>query len=231
MIVRLARAALPLFAAFALLASGAPSLAGEGDDGFYVGIRAIGAPFAEMRSVKTQGFAGPANVENDTDQVAGPAAVIGWRFKRLPLRAEIEGGYRVRFDLDVRDQAPGGTVDYEIDVATAQLLFTAILEWRNRSSLTPFVGGSIGWARNTTETQRTVLSTQVQVNREQDQDNIAWGLMAGVDWRFAERWSAEIAYRFMNLGKVETARFATGEQISSDNYLSHDVLLSVFYRF
>jgi opacity protein-like surface antigen len=232
MTVRLARATLPLFAAaLAVLASGAPVQAGDGEAGPYLGIRAIGAAFAEMSDVQTTGFGGPTNVENDSDQVAGPAGVIGWRFKNFPLRTEIEGGYRVRFDFDVRDQAPASTVDYEMNVATAQVLFNAVFEWRNSSSFTPFVGGTVGWVRNTTDTQRTVLGTQAQVNQEQDQDNIAWGAMAGVDWRFADNWSAEVAYRFINLGEVESPNFATGEQITAEDYLSHDVLLSVFYRF
>ena len=215
----------------ALLPASLPASAGEGDSGLYGGIRAIGSAFSEMQDVEATGFGGATNVQNDTDQVAGPAGVIGWRFKDFPLRTEIEGGYRVRFDLDVRDQAPGGTVDYEINVATAQVLFNAILEWRNRSSFTPFFGGTVGWARNFTETQRTVLNTQVQNDLDEETDNIAWGLMAGIDWRIAEHWSADISYRFISLGEVETANFATGEQISSDHYLSHDVLFSLYYRF
>ena len=205
--------------------------AGDGDTGAYVGIRAIGSAYSEIRDVETTGFTGTANVQNDTDQVAGPAGVIGWRFKNFPLRTELEAGYRVRFDLDVRDQAGAGTVDYEIDVATAQVLINAILEWRNQSAFTPFLGGTVGWARNYADTQRTVLATQVQVNQEEETDNIAWGLMAGVDWRISQNWSADISYRFIDLGEVETVRFAGGDQISSDHYFSHDVLFSLYYRF
>lgn len=232
MTVRLARATpLLLAAAVALFVSGAPALARDGSTGPYLGIRAIGAFFAEMNDVQTSGFGGTTQVENDSDQVAGPAGVVGWRFKNFPLRTEIEAGYRVRFDFDVRDNVPGSVVDYEMNVATTQVLINAVVEWRNSSSFTPFVGGTVGWARNTTDTQRTVLSTQAQVDQEQDQDNIAWGAIAGVDWRFANNWSAELAYRFVNLGEVETVNFATGEQITAEDYLSHDLLLSLFYRF
>jgi len=226
----LAAAAAACLLATASLAPGQVQ-AGDGDTGAYVGIRAIGSAFSEIRDVETTGFQGTPDVQNDTDQVAGPAAVVGWRFKNFPLRTELEAGYRVRFDLDVRDQAGANTVDYEINVATAQVLINAILEWRNQSSFTPFVGGTVGWARNYADTQRTVLSSQAQVDQEQETDNIAWGLMAGVDWRFAQNWSADISYRFIDLGEVETVRFAGGDQISSDHYFSHDVLFSLYYRF
>lgn len=208
-----------------------PVRADSGDSGAYVGIRAIGSAFSEIRDVETRGFTGTADVQNDTDQVAGPAGVIGWRFKNFPLRTELEAGYRVRFDLDVRDQAGVNTVDYEINVATAQVVVNAIVEWRNQSAFTPFLGGTVGWARNYADTQRTVLATQAQVTQEEETDNIAWGLMAGVDWRISQNWSADIAYRFIDLGEVETVRFAGGDQISSDHYFSHDVLFSLYYRF
>ena len=199
--------------------------------GPYFGIRAIGS-IANLDDTETTGFVGPTLVENDSDEVAGPAFVGGWVFHNFPLRAEIEAGYRVRFDYDVRDLAPAGTVDYEMDVATLQVLVNMILEWRNSSSFTPFVGGTVGWARNSMDIQRTVLSTQVQTTPDNDQDNIAWGGMAGVNWRFADNWSTDLIYRYINLGPVESGVIpGSGETIESDAYHSHDVLLSVYYHF
>lgn len=200
------------------------------DSGIYAGIRAIGS-IAEINDVDSTGFGGPQVTQNDTDQVAGPAAVIGYKFKPIPLRIEIEAGYRVRFDLDVRDLAPGGTVDYEIDVSTIQAVLNAIIEWRNTSDFTPYAGVTVGWARNRASTQRTVLNTQVQVNSLESKDNIALGLLAGVDWRFTQNWSAGLTYRFIDLGEVETTVFAGGDQITTGDYLSHDVLLSLLYHF
>ena len=199
--------------------------------GPYFGIRAIGS-IANLDDTDTTGFAGPALVENDSDEVAGPAFVGGWVFHNFPLRAEIEAGYRVRFDYDVRDLAPASTVDYEMDVATLQVLVNLILEWRNASSFTPFVGGTVGWARNSMDIQRTVLATQAQVTPDNNQDNIAWGGLAGVNWRFADNWSTDLIYRYINLGAVESGVIpGSGETIESDAYHSHDVLLSVYYHF
>ena len=213
------------------LALSTAAQAGDLSNRPYLGIRAIGS-IADIGDTSTRGFAGPTLVENDTDQVAGPAIVGGWIFKNFPLRAEIEGGNRFRFDYDVRDIAPGGTIDYEIDVMTWQILLNTMLEWRNSSSFTPMIGASVGYARNKAEIQRTNLVTQAQITPENSTDNIAWGGLVGVNWAFAENWSADLIYRYMNLGHVETGVIpGTGETIEAEDYTSHDVLFSIYYHF
>ena len=197
----------------------------------YLGIRAIGS-IASLGDTTTRGFGGPTLVENDSDQVAGPAVVGGWIFKNFPLRMEIEGGNRYRFDYDVRDLAGGGTIDYEIDVRTWQLLLNTIFEWRNSSSFTPMIGATVGWARQHIDIQRTNLATQAQITPDNDTDNIAWGGLLGVNWAFAQNWSADLMYRYINLGDVESGVIpGTGERIEAEDYVSHDVLISVNYHF
>lgn len=198
-------------------------------DGFYVGIRAIGS-LSDLDDVNTSGFTGAANVEHDDDAVAGLGGMVGYRWQDLPLRTEIEGSYRFRFDLDVRDGGPP-TIDYETNIATTSVLFNTFVEWRNDTDFTPFIGGSIGWARHSTENDRTNLATQAKESDDADKDNLAWGAMAGVDWLFLENVSAELAYRFINLGDVDAGSFSTGDSIDADDYTSHEVLLSFSYRF
>lgn len=203
----------------------------RGNSGPYVGIRAISAAaFAE--DVRTKGFRGARLIENDEDGVAGPALLVGYVVEPFPARLEVEAGYRMRFDLDVRDvDAPGGTVDYENNLSSIQVLVNLVLQWRNDSALTPFAGGTLGWVRNRVETQRTVLDTGAQINTEENSNNIAWGLIAGVEWGFTGNWSAEAAYRFIDLGQARTVVFAGGDRIETDSYVSHDVLLTLNYHF
>ena len=170
------------------MATGAAAQESEGhqtNTGPYVGIRAIGA-VAFTDDVQTKNFTGTPNlIENDEDGVAGPAIVAGYVFKPFPARVEVEAGYRVRFDLDVRDVQPATTIDYENDLSTIQVLVNFVLQWRNSSAWTPFAGGTLGWARNRVETQRTNLATQAQVNTEENSDNLVYGVIAGVEWAFA----------------------------------------------
>lgn len=215
------------------LALALPALAQaeEGLGAFYVALRAIGS-IAAFDGVAATGFSGTTLVQNDSDEVAGLAGVLGYRFASVPVRVELEAGHRFRFDFDVRDVVGTDLADYEMDVATNAILVNGILEWRNTSQFTPFVGASLGWARNTTETQRTVLRpVRAQTNHEEDVDNFVWGGLVGLDWAFAENWSAELAYRYIDLGEVDTGLMAGGETISADEYVSHDVLLAVVYRF
>ncbi len=197
--------------------------------GLYMGARFIGS-FGEMHSVKDRGFRGAGDVENDTDEVAGGAGVIGWRFHNFPARVEVEAGHRVRFDLDVRDIGPP-LIDYEVDVGTTQVIINAVVEWRNSSSFTPFVGFSTGWAQHQASTQRTNLATQVQRKDQNDEDNLVFGGLVGVNWRFAQNWSAEFMYRYINMGEVSTGNLTFGEKIESDDYTSHDLLFSAYYHF
>lgn len=219
-----------LLAVSLVAALSAPVLAGEGAGGFYLGARAVGS-VANMDSVSTSGFAGTSGAIGDSDEVAGLGAVFGYSWGAVPLRTEVEAGYRFRFDLDARDNVPGSTVDYESNVSTTSILVNAAFEWRNGSDFTPFIGGTLGWARNSADTTRFNLGTSARQTKDNDVDNLAWGGMIGVDWDFADHWAAGAAYRYINLGEVDTGRFTGGDSVSSDDYVSHDVLLSFYYRF
>jgi opacity protein-like surface antigen len=211
------------------LAAASPAVAGEDKGTIYGGVRAIGS-VAAFGDVNTVGFTGTTTIQNDSDEVAGIAGVLGYSFGRFPFRAEVEVGYRFRFDFDVRDVA-AQTIDYEMNVATTSALASAIIEWRNDTDFTPFAGVTAGWARSSTDTQRVNLATQVKTTTDEDADNFAYGGVLGLDWGFSENWSAEFAYRYLNLGEVKTGVINTTDSISADDYASHDVLFSILYRF
>ena len=119
-----------------------------------------------------------------------------------------------------------------------------LYEWRNLTSVTPFIGGTLGWAANVAKSERDVggcigcspVSPAVMaalpqhVERETTTHNLAWGLMTGVDWQFATKWSLEFAYRYINLGDVDTGFFLpTDDRISGSPYTSNDILISVLF--
>ncbi len=223
------RLGMPVFAAL-VLGLAAPASADQGVFSYYMGLRAIGAQ-SKIDDVQSSGFGGPAVIQNDSDVVGGVGLVFGAEARDLPIRVELEVAHRFRFDLDVRENLPANVIDHEMNVATTSALVSTILEWRNRSSFTPFVGASIGWARNTTETERINIATQVKTVREKDTDNFAWGGTLGLDWDFAENWSAQAAYRYTDLGETDTGPGPAGESITGGSYTSHDLLLGVFFHF
>lgn len=221
------------FRLFAIIAVGAAFLTGPASAqemlrDMYLGLRLVGSVAA--MDVTSSGFTGTTTVENDTDDVAGFGGVVGYRWRRIPLRTELEVTHRYRFDLDVRDVA-GTTTDYESNVGTTTAMINTLLEWRNSSDFTPFGGVSLGWAHTVNETKRVNLTTRAETNQDASTDNFAWGVMTGVDWRFADNWSAEAAYRYINLGDVETGAFAAGDSFSAEDYVSHDLVITVNYHF
>lgn len=211
------------------LMAASPAVAGENDGTIYGGLRTIGS-IAEFGDVNTAGFTGTPLVENDSDVVGGVAGVLGYSFGRLPVRVEVEVGHRFRFDFDVRDIATP-SFDYEMNVATTSALASAIIEWRNDTDFTPFAGITAGWARNSTDTSRRDNINGPPIDTDQETDNFAYGGVLGLDWGFSENWSAEVAYRYINLGDVETGVINTTDSISADDYISHDVLFSILYRY
>lgn len=217
------------------LAAALPARAAEDDvymlRDMYLGLRAIGA-VSMMDGLDTRNFGGTLNAQNDEDEVAGLGGILGYRWRALPLRTELEVAHRFRFDLDLQDRA-APVIDYEANVRTTSVLFNAFYEWRNGSAFTPFVGGSVGWARNTADSDRVVIAPGLaRSSKETDTDNLAWGGMLGVDWRFAENWSAELAYRYIDLGEVEVGPFsANNDGVTVDDYTAHDVIISLSYRF
>ena len=196
--------------------------------GFYAGLRLVGS-VANLNDEQTTGFSGPLITNNGSDLVGGGGGVFGYRWGRFPFRTEVEVAHRVRFDWDARDGGPP-VIGYENNLDSTNVLFNLLLEYRNLSNFTPFFGGTVGWSRNNSEMRRTVVSTNTSISQSTVVNNVAWGVMMGVDWGFGENWSAEFAYRYINLGEVDSGVFPAGDQLKADEYVSHDILISVLYK-
>ena len=211
-------------ASAALAGQAATALAGDG--GFYLGLRGVGA-YGMVDDFTTTGVGGTLQERNTEDPTAGLGGVFGYRFENAPIRTEFELTHRFRMDLDLRDQSTPA-VGFENNLATTTALFNFAFEIRNDSNFTPYIGGSIGWSRNHSDVERTV-SGQSPATFENDNDDLALGVMGGVNWRFSENWDLDLGYRYINLGEVDTGNM-TGDTIVAD-YNSHDLMLTVDYRF
>lgn len=100
-----------------------------------------------------------------------------------------------------------------------------------RVRLHPLHRGSVGWARSFSDTKRVHVPTQTSLSEEGEKDSLAWVGLVGVDWRFAESWSVELAYRYLDLGEVDAGSFPAGDGLAGEDYTTQDVFLSVSYRF
>jgi opacity protein-like surface antigen len=204
-----------------------PASAGD-RSGFYAGLRLLGS-VADLKNIDTEGLSGSYTERHGDDLVAGGGGVVGYRWGRLPFRTEMEVTHRVRFDWNFRDNGTPN-IGYNNNLDSTNVLFNLLFEYRNMSNFTPFLGATIGWARNHSDVERTNVGTSVTTEQSNVENNIAWGVMLGLEWAFAQRWGAEFAYRYINLGEVGTGVFPTGDSVTVDDYLSHDLLLSVMYK-
>ena len=173
----------PLFATLllsAILLAASPQSASADQHGYYLGLRAIGA-FSEITGVSGNNFSNVLDVRNDSDEVGAVGGFVGYRWTNAPLHSELELTYRTRFDFDTRDDGPlENDIGYEDNVATTALLFNLLYDFRNSSRFTPYVGGTLGWARNSSETERLDIKANTLTKKDNDSDNLAWGLMTGV---------------------------------------------------
>lgn len=195
----------------------------------YIGLKGVGAFLSEVQDVSSTGMTA-FQVNNGEDLVAGAGGVVGYSFDDFPLRAEFELGYRFRFDFDARDNGPP-TIGYENNLNTTTALVNLAWEIRHfGDDWVPYLGASVGWARNTSEVERNNFSGAVTTT-ENSTDNLALGLMAGFTWYVSDSFGVDLGYRFINLGEVETGTLAGGESFQSKNYISNELTLSLNYRF
>lgn len=218
-----------LVAICAFLLCGTASAAWAEEGRVYVGLKSVGAFLSEVQDVTSTGTTA-FQINNDEDLVAGAGGVLGYSFADFPLRAEFEVGYRFRFDFDARDNGPP-TIGYENNLATTTALVNLAWEIRHfGDDWVPYLGASVGWARNTSEVDRNNFAGAV-VTTENSTDNLALGIMAGVSWYVSDSFGIDLGYRFINLGEVESGTLAGGESFQADNYISNELTLSLNYRF
>ena len=211
-----------------LLPSAAIATEKSGD---YLAVRAIGG--ISMVDGITENASGPINKNDDDDLVGGIGVAIGydWSVKGIPLRSEIAYHHRFRFDFDVRiDDGVSGD-GFENNLSTHVLLVNLFYDIDLGADWRPYVGVGVGWARNVSDVERTPLIAGASEQREDTSDNIAWTAGLGVAYRWSDTWRFELGYRYIDLGTVEMGPFANGTVVEAEDYVSHDIVLGVQWRF
>lgn len=166
---------------------------------------------------------GGSFVSSDVGHAPYIGAGIGWRFTNW-LRFDLTGEYRFSADATAQDylqtnlHGPDGQLtastkysgEFTSIVGLANVYFD-LPEWHG---ITPYVGGGIGFARNTfsdfaTSSHGTFLdfstsklTTQDTTGFANDKSEIsfAWALMAGLSIDVSSRAKLDLGYRYVNLG-------------------------------
>ena len=119
-----------------------------------------------------------------------------------------------------------------MNVSSTSILISAAYDFRSHESLTPYLGGGIGWVQNTTDTEREALLNRNNPERASfSTNNLIWSLMLGAIWDWNEKWGRDIGYRYKDLGEIKTATFSSLESVQAAEFFSHDINITVLRRF
>ncbi|RDE18745.1 porin family protein [Motiliproteus coralliicola] len=210
----------------------------------YTSIKLLGA-YAQVKGIEAAGsLSGPIFPSNDEsdgkdleDLIGGITAAVGYDFGRY--RLELEYGWRYRFDLNGNvgraDPGPGRTATFRSEVESQTLLLSLLWDFETDYSLLgyrlqPWAGIGVGVVKNKTDTNlfNFGISKERDTNTEK---STAWLLTAGSTVKLNERWSADIAYRYIDLGDVHIGPQSGGAEVSTSGMRSHDLTFGLIYRF
>ncbi len=234
---------IPILVACALIGLGSamPAAADECCRGFYVGFEGVGG-WGMVDDVKNTGTI-PGQITDDSyeDSVAGGGLSFGYDFSYhfdASVRVEGEFLHIVRLDADTPrplfqdGTLPGAGVQNDLSIRT--LMVNAFYDWDLGTWYTPHVGFGVGYARNNSNATLTDFnSTRANQAEEVEtaKNNIAWSLMAGVQFDITDNWFADMGYRYLDAGELVAGPFTNGFRIEADDITVHELMLDFGYRF
>jgi opacity protein-like surface antigen len=166
---------------------------------------------------------------------------IGYRFSDL-LRADVSVGYRGWSQLN---QTNGAGTKFKSDIRSLSVMATGYVdlpvEWHG---VRPYVGAGIGWANNRmgTITQTFDSSFGSESDPSGSHNSLAWLATAGLSVAVSGPWSIDLAYRYVDLGKIKTEAGTSALTFGAvtmplatngvmGDLSTNEVLLSVRYTF
>lgn len=208
----------------------------QAKDGLYVTFTGLGG-FSEVRDTENAGsLGGDTTNSSESDLVGGVGAALGYQWP-VPwgrLRAEAEFHYRFRFDFDenrpVIDNAlPNAGLDSNLASATwlANLNYMLDLD----SDISPYIGGGLGATYYDAENEFNDIGGLGLSRDDTSGTNFTWAVNAGLLWDITEDIHFILGYRYIDLGEIDFGSFAGGGINVEGDYVSHDLLLTLGYRF
>jgi opacity protein-like surface antigen len=142
---------------------------------------------------------------------SSPVFGAGIGFSPLPfLRTDVTLTYRSDYPGAATDTTlPGVALNEKSDIKSLVGMINAYYDFPTFASVTPYVGGGIGAARN--ELGTTTISsggTQLASINGSTKTNFAWQVGAGVAFSVLPTIAIDVSYHYLDAGKFESATFA-----------------------
>jgi opacity protein-like surface antigen len=209
---------------------------------------------------------GGSFLSKSTSNTASVAVGVGYRINpnvRVDATWELRTGSNLKAADNVRIiNSQGQTAAdiytiYDANLGSQVGLVSAYFDLGNWNGLTPFVGASIGVARNTvsglTTASHSTLNfystsppyalagrlseTSGGYATDKTKYSFAWGLTAGLAYEVSDRLTLEMAYRYLNLGSgaqtniIQCTCGTIGSPLKVGSLSSHDVKLGMRWNF
>lgn len=218
-----------LLALFSCLLMSGQAVAAEPVLGLYYAPKAIVSFGNFDGSIHDDGGSGSLS-KSFSETSFGGALAMGYDFDVLcnvPVRLELE--FSMLSDMDVTGFPYTVPTNAEIGIET--LMVNAYYDFKNDTKFTPYVGVGVGIAWVSMEGD---LAGVVGFD-SYTESNFAWSLNAGISYDITENWSADLGYRYMNVGDAKTKSLTivglgTGH-LEAKDIVSHQVMLGVRYTF
>ncbi len=210
-----------LVSAICCLAATFTHAAGE-NTSIYVSTNFI-AGISELSKIKSRGAATPTPISNKVDDaVGGFSAAVGYQWGMFHIEAEYL--WRYRFDFDNTYNNP--TTSIKSNVETKSFLLNTRWAYENRTKLTPYLGGGLGWAGHEAISKRSGNFSKLKTST----DNFVWSLKFGLIYSLSYHWNVDVSYSYADLGDVNIGPFTDSASINS-KYTSSDFSFGINYHY
>ena len=187
-------------------------------------------------------IAGTRTISSSLGGAAFIGVGAGYAFNSW-LRADATLEYRMPSKFRLTEETAGAPPGYNITsgrVSAAVGLVNGYIDLGTWHRITPFIGAGVGFASVMTSNVRdygfgAFAGGFGQASNKTD-TRLAWAIHAGLGYDLSPNWKAEVAYRYLNMGTVNTGNVICTVPCAAYNARikdldSHDIKVGMRYVF
>jgi opacity protein-like surface antigen len=173
----------------------------------------------------------------------GSAGVVGigvGRYFNNNMRGEMSLNYRDGHQLGTTDTLYAG-YSYKADLKSVSMFLSGYYDFNSINlsgkSLTPYIGGGIGLARNDMGVTTITVSGENLTSIEgKNVTEFAWKLGAGANLNLTEKCSLDLNYQFVDLGKFKSGSLVSNTMTNmhkpfEGDYRTNELTIGLRYKF
>lgn len=217
------------------------SVFAEDTSKFYTTIQAGLSKTISTGDMPINDQAGAAGNGKSNDLGSGGVVGIGvGRYFNNNIRGEMSLSYRDGHQLDTTDTINAG-YSYKANLKSVSMFLSGYYDFNSINlsgkSLTPYLGGGIGLARNDMDDLDVGLNNSFITSiKGKNVTEFAWKLGAGANLNLTEKCSLDLNYQFVDLGKFKSGTLVSSTMTDAQkpfegNYRTNELTIGLRYKF